>query len=116
MSVLLVSLPPDRLTEAQAAQIRAAAPDMRVVVTNDRAEIEAVMGEVEIVAGWISHELLRPAHKLRWFQEWGAGVDWIMRYPDIAAMDFVLTNVSGVHAIPKHWSAQNPSPQHRGSA
>jgi phosphoglycerate dehydrogenase-like enzyme len=100
MSVLLVSLPPDRLTEAQVAQIRAAAPDMRVVVTNDRAEIEAVMGEVEIVAGWISHELLRPAHKLRWFQEWGAGVDWVMRYPDVAAMDFVLTNVSGVHAIP----------------
>ncbi len=100
MSVLLVSLPPDRLTEAQAAQIRAAAPDMRVVVTDDRAEIEAVMGDVEILVGWISHELLRPAHKLRWFQEWGAGVDWLMRFPDVAAMDFVVTNVSGVHAIP----------------
>ncbi|MEZ4837306.1 MAG: D-2-hydroxyacid dehydrogenase [Caldilineaceae bacterium] len=29
----------------------------------------------------------------------GAGADWLMRHPE-AEMDFVLTNASGVHAIP----------------
>ncbi|HEU5097804.1 MAG TPA: D-2-hydroxyacid dehydrogenase, partial [Roseiflexaceae bacterium] len=37
---------------------------------------------------------------LRWLQEWGAGVDWLMRHPEAAELDFTLTNASGVHAIP----------------
>ncbi len=30
----------------------------------------------------------------------GAGADWLLRYPQAADRDFVLTNASGVHAIP----------------
>ncbi|HSS76404.1 MAG TPA: D-2-hydroxyacid dehydrogenase, partial [Thermoanaerobaculia bacterium] len=31
---------------------------------------------------------------------WGAGVDWLLRHPELAELDFTLTNASGVHAIP----------------
>jgi phosphoglycerate dehydrogenase-like enzyme len=100
MSVLLVGLPPERLNEAQIAQVRAAAPGMRVEVTRDRAAIERLLDEIEIAAGWFPHELIARAPKLRWLQEWGAGVDWLLRHPEVAELDFVLTNASGVHAIP----------------
>src|SRR5207244_3419983 len=100
MSILLVSLPADRLSEAQVAQVRDAAPNMRVEVTRDRAAIAAMLGEVEIAVGWLPHDLLAQAGKLRWLQEWGAGVDWLLRHPEVAELDFVLTNASGVHAIP----------------
>jgi phosphoglycerate dehydrogenase-like enzyme len=99
MSILLISLPTDRLSEAQIARIQAAAPDMRVVVAYDLAQIETMLDKVEVAAGWFPHQLLARAGKLRWVQEWGAGVDWLMRQPDAAAQDFVLTNASGVHAI-----------------
>jgi phosphoglycerate dehydrogenase-like enzyme len=100
MSVLLVCLPADRLSEADAARVRAAAPDMRVVVTEERAAIEDLLDEVEIAAGWFPHDLIAQAHNLRWLQQWGAGVDWLLRQPEAAQLDFVLTNASGVHAIP----------------
>jgi phosphoglycerate dehydrogenase-like enzyme len=100
MSILLVSLPANRLSDEQLAQIQTAAPDMRLVVSRDRAETETLLGDVEIAVGWLPHDLLPQARNLRWLQEWGAGVDWLMRYPDAAALNFVLTNASGVHAIP----------------
>ena len=40
------------------------------------------------------------APNLRWFQQWGAGADWLLRHPEAASRRFILTNVSGIHAIP----------------
>jgi phosphoglycerate dehydrogenase-like enzyme len=71
-----------------------------VVVTRDRAAIEALLDEIEIAAGWFPPELLGRAPRLRWVQQWGAGVDWLLRFPEAAEMPFLLTNASGVHAIP----------------
>ena len=30
----------------------------------------------------------------------GRRVDWLLRHPEVAELDFTLTNASGVHAIP----------------
>jgi phosphoglycerate dehydrogenase-like enzyme len=100
MSVLLACLSAERLPESQLAQLQAAAPDMRVVMTTERAEIEGLLDEVEIAVGSFPHDLLARAPRLRWVQEWGAGVDWLLRHPEVAELDFTLTNASGVHAIP----------------
>jgi D-2-hydroxyacid dehydrogenase (NADP+) len=99
MSVLLVCLSAERLPESERAQLQAAAPDMRVVITTDRAEIEGLLDEVEIGVSF-PHDLLARAPRLRWVQEWGAGVDWLLHQPEAAELDFTLTNASGVHAIP----------------
>src|SRR3954452_16854140 len=99
MSVLLVCLPAERLPDSQLAQIQAAAPDLHVVMTTERAEIAALLDQVEIAISF-PHDLLARAPRLRWVQEWGAGVDWLLSHPEIAELDFTLTNASGVHAIP----------------
>jgi phosphoglycerate dehydrogenase-like enzyme len=100
VKTILLGLEPNSLSEAQLAQIRALVPDMRLLVTRDRDEIERALDEIEIAAGRFPRDLLSRAHNLRWFQQWGAGADWLMRHPEAADLDFVLTNVSGVHAIP----------------
>jgi D-2-hydroxyacid dehydrogenase (NADP+) len=99
MSVLLVCLSAERVPAAQFAQLQAAAPDMRVVMTTERTAIEGLLDEIEIAVS-LPHDLLARAPRLRWVQEWGAGVDWLLRHPEVAELDFTLTNASGVHAIP----------------
>jgi phosphoglycerate dehydrogenase-like enzyme len=100
MTIILLGFEPDTLPEPQLAQVREIAPDMQVLVTRDRGEIEGVLDEIEIVACSFPCDLLPKAHNLRWFQQWQAGADWLLRYPEAVKLDFVLTNASGVHPIP----------------
>jgi phosphoglycerate dehydrogenase-like enzyme len=100
MRTILINLELDRLSEVQLEQIRAAAPDMHVLWTSDTGQIEAALEDIEIAVGGFPHQLLPRAHSLRWMQQWGAGADWLLRVPEAAKMDFVLTSASGVHAIP----------------
>lgn len=73
---------------------------MDVVVTRDREEIERRLPTIEIAVGGFPRDLVTSAPNLRWFQQWSAGADWLLQDPDAAARDFVLTNASGVHAVP----------------
>lgn len=100
MSIILLGFKPNDLIEAQVAKVRAAAPDMGVLISRERDEIDKVLGEIEIIAGSFPHELLPQASKLRWYQQWGAGADWLLRHPEAAELNFALTNASGVHSIP----------------
>jgi phosphoglycerate dehydrogenase-like enzyme len=100
MTTLLINLEPDRLTETQLALVRSAAPDMKVRMTRDLDEIEAMLKDVEIAVGGLPHNMFDRASNLRWLQQWGAGADWLLRTPEAVHHDFVLTSASGVHAIP----------------
>ena len=99
MKTLLFGANPDDLGPEQLDTIRSLVPDMHILVSEDKAEIEAVIADVEIAARRFPHGLLPKAQSLRWMQQWGAGADWLMRAPDAAGMDFILTNASGVHSI-----------------
>ena len=93
-----------RVTDAQLKAIRAAANGAEVVKIDGRDEWRARRAElapkVEVLAGVQSD--LDPAAmpRLRWMQTGGAGNDWLLRAPAIANSDIVLTNGSGVAAIP----------------
>jgi D-2-hydroxyacid dehydrogenase (NADP+) len=100
MPVLLLCFAPEDVDVAVLSEIQALVPTMRVVLTRDRAEIEALLHKVEIAVGDVPPDLVVQAPKLRWFQQWGAGADWLLRYPEAAQREFVLTNTSGVHAVP----------------
>lgn len=100
MRVLLLGLRPMNIRHEQVGQVRAAAAGYEVVQTLDPDEVEALLPEIEIVVGDFPREFLTRAPKLRWWQQWHAGVDWLMDYPEAVALDFTLTNVSGLHAIP----------------
>ncbi|MBN1219327.1 MAG: D-2-hydroxyacid dehydrogenase [Anaerolineae bacterium] len=98
--IVLLGFPADRLSETLLEQIRAMVPDKHVLVTDDRSEIEAVLDDIEIAVDRFPHDLIPKARNLRWLQQWGAGADWLLRYPEVADLDFILTNASGIHAIP----------------
>ncbi len=84
--------------------IREAAPEAELIVVPDREELErrwdAIIPKVEVVLGGLPRDRILEAPRLRWLQTTGAGVDWLLRYPQIAQSDLIITNASGVHAIP----------------
>ena len=100
MTTLLLGFAPDSLPAACVDQVRSLATPMRVEVTRDRAEIERLLPDIEIAVGRFPHDLIPKAPKLRWMQQWGAGADWLLKHPEAAEAPFVLTNASGVHAVP----------------
>lgn len=100
MSIFLIGLVENQLTAEQISELKALAPTMSFVYTDDRTHIAEVIADVEIIAGYVPRELTARAEKLKWYQQWGAGADWLANYPEVVEMDFTLTSASGVHAIP----------------
>lgn len=100
MSTLLVGFPEDHFSEEQQEAIREAAGGLEVVFTDDKDLIETRLDDIEIAVGSFPRDLIKRAPRLRWFQQWGAGADWLLKHPELAEKDFTLTNVSGVHAVP----------------
>lgn len=52
-----------------------------------------------MVCGHFAREWLPHCHRLRWIQFLGAGVEGSLS-PELLASDIILTNASGVHAVP----------------
>jgi D-2-hydroxyacid dehydrogenase (NADP+) len=100
MSIILLALEPDVLSSKQKEMIQKICSESKVVITENREEIEPLLGEIEVAAAHFPIQWIARAPKLRWYQQWGAGTDWLMRHPEIASLDFTLTNASGVHSIP----------------
>jgi phosphoglycerate dehydrogenase-like enzyme len=100
MPTIVVFINPEEMPPHKQDRIQELAPDMALLVTNDRPELEGVLHDVEILTGWFPHDLILEMPNLRWAQQWGAGANWLMRYPKAVEMDFILTNASGLHAVP----------------
>jgi phosphoglycerate dehydrogenase-like enzyme len=92
-----------RLTDEQYDRIQQSAPGWEVVKRNDESPLwKERLKEAEIVVGWnrtAAEEVLGPESKLRWVQNWGAGVDR-MPLGEFARLGVTVTNASGVHAFP----------------
>jgi phosphoglycerate dehydrogenase-like enzyme len=100
MKTILLTYKPEEIPAASLDQIRALFPDRALLVTEDHAQIETHLGEIEIAAGNFPHDLLLRAPHLAWYQQWGAGADWLLKTPEAAEKEWTLVNASGVHAIP----------------
>ena len=92
MRTILLSFEPGVLSAEQLAQVQAAAPDMRLLVTRDRDEVEAALDEIEIAAVGFPRDLLPKARNLRWFQQWVAGADWLLKHPFMETVTCLMTN------------------------
>ena len=99
MSTLLLGYQVGQISQDQVDQIRRLAPDMDLLITDDRSTIEAALEEIEIAARSFPNDLIARAPRLRWMQQWGAGADWLLRHPEAATSDVIVTSASGVHAI-----------------
>jgi phosphoglycerate dehydrogenase-like enzyme len=100
MRTIVLFLNQEYLPQQKLNRIKELAPNMDILITQDRVKVESVLADVEIISGWFPPDLVCKAHNLRWVQQWGAGADWLIRHPEAVEMDFVLTNASGIHAIP----------------
>ena len=100
MNKILLMLSEEQITGAQLQEIHSVAPDKKLLLSEDRAEIAQAAAEIEIASGWVPRDLINQFGNLRWLQQWGAGADWLIDHPEMALQDYILTNTSGLHAIP----------------
>ena len=99
MSVLLLGFSEDHFNDEQKAAIREAAGGLELFYATDT-DVEARLEEIEAAAGSFPRDLMARAANLKWYQQWGAGADWLLEHPELAEKDFILTNVSGIHETP----------------
>jgi phosphoglycerate dehydrogenase-like enzyme len=100
MKTILLAYKLEDIPPAYLERIRALYPDRDVVVTEDHVHMESLLDEIEIAAGAFPRDLLLRAPNLAWYQQWGAGADWLLKTPEAADKPWTLVNASGVHAIP----------------
>jgi phosphoglycerate dehydrogenase-like enzyme len=92
------------LGEKQISDIRKAAPGANVVVIRDEEEWNRRSGElgpkVDVFFGLRPGKWFDRMPNLRWAQQIGAGANWLLESPEFADSGVLLTNASGIHAIP----------------
>ena len=85
-----------KLAEPEAAQVRAASPDVVLVQAADRADLREKARDAEVILGVVDRETMLAAKNVRWVQTWAAGVESLpaalMEHP------CVLTNMQRVFA------------------
>ncbi|RME68443.1 MAG: hypothetical protein D6781_11000, partial [Verrucomicrobia bacterium] len=64
---------------------------LEVVYAESREAIEAVLDRVEVAVGDVPRDLVARAPRLKWYQQLGTGVDWLLRHPEAVERPFVLT-------------------------
>jgi D-2-hydroxyacid dehydrogenase (NADP+) len=90
-----------RMSPEQARPISETYPELKVILATERATVLREVADADVVyAGLFNAEVFKAARKLRWVQAHSAGVDRFCRIPDFVESPVVLTNTSGVHAIP----------------
>jgi phosphoglycerate dehydrogenase-like enzyme len=83
-----------------AERLRQRWPEMRIVRASGSEQLAAELPETDIFVGYsLRPEQLRMARHLKWLQCTAAGVAQLL-YPEFLQSGIVLTNASGVHAIP----------------
>jgi phosphoglycerate dehydrogenase-like enzyme len=88
--------PPAELAE----RVRQRWPEMRVVHLPRHEQLPPELPDTDIFVGYMLRpEQLRLARRLQWFHSVAAGVAQLL-YPEFIASGVVVTNASGVHAIP----------------
>jgi phosphoglycerate dehydrogenase-like enzyme len=65
-------------------------------LTPEEAEREIV--DADAIYGWPTAAMLERAKNLKWVQASSAGVDYLMRVPELVETDIVVTNTRGAHA------------------
>ncbi len=96
---MLIAVDEKTLPEGSIAKLEALAEGYDILISRDAGEIEERAADIEIAAGSFSRALLANMLRLEWFQQWGAGADWLRDYSQLRDKNFILTNASGVHPV-----------------
>jgi phosphoglycerate dehydrogenase-like enzyme len=96
--LILPGLTLPSVSEADRGRIREAAGPgaaVHVVPEGDAAAAEAIVGDVDVVLGFVSRRLFARAARLRWVHAIASGVDAFL-YPEFVASGVVLTSEKGL--------------------
>jgi phosphoglycerate dehydrogenase-like enzyme len=91
-----------KLSDAHIELIGRAAPELELIIAEGSESWQSHLADAEVVIGWhhlAAERCLQEGTKLRWIQNWGAGVNHFP-FELLAERGIVLTNTSGVHAFP----------------
>lgn len=92
----------EQITDEYAAKINAVAPGWEIVKAWHSSNTAMLVKEAEILVGWnneAAKQCLYDGTPLRWVHTWSAGVNGLP-FADFKKYNILLTNSSGVHAIP----------------
>ncbi len=91
--VVITSLGPafSRIGERELAEFRAAAPNVQIVVAEDKDKMLGEVADADGILGTINPEIFKAAKKLKWIQVQSAGVEGIL-FPELKNSQVVLTN------------------------
>ena len=98
--IIHLGIDPKNYPDNAVDQVRSRAGDREVLVTTDREEIAQRVDSIEISLARFPHDLFAKAGNLQWYQQIGAGADWLEGHAEARELPFTLTSASGVHSIP----------------
>jgi phosphoglycerate dehydrogenase-like enzyme len=99
MSTIAIGLEKSIVSPDILKHIETLCPDHKVLISNDKAEFENHLDDIEIAVANMLRPMLKDMPNLRWYQQWGAGADWLQTDPKMQANDIIITNASGVHPV-----------------
>lgn len=92
------------MNEQNLDRIRKAAPDSNIILMKNKEDWLRQKPEfadrINVVFGLRPFLWHKEMPNLVWCQQTGAGANWLLDMPDVVESDLILTNASGVHAIP----------------
>jgi phosphoglycerate dehydrogenase-like enzyme len=95
---VLLALDAAAVTREHIERIAALLPGREILVGTDADLAGRDHEGVDIVVGSMPPARLLALPRLRWYQQWAAGADWLADWPEAAERDFVLTSASGIAA------------------
>lgn len=99
MPTLALALNESILSSDILDRIKSLSPNYDLLISRDSDELKSKLADIEIAVGNFPQALLKDAPKLRWFQQWGAGADWLQKQPELQSKELIITNASGVHPV-----------------
>jgi D-2-hydroxyacid dehydrogenase (NADP+) len=98
LGAILLAFDPSAVKAEHTERIAELAPGREILVGTDPALVQRWRDRIEIVAGWFAPDRLLDLPNLVWFQQWNAGADWLVDWPQAVEREFVMTSASGVAA------------------
>jgi phosphoglycerate dehydrogenase-like enzyme len=86
-----------RVPEGARERIREAGDGRDVTIVSRSRELEGALDGVEILFGDVPFGMLPRMPRLAWVQLWSAGADQLQKHPEVKALPFLLTSMSGIH-------------------
>jgi phosphoglycerate dehydrogenase-like enzyme len=93
LKVIIPTTNPDQLTELQAA-----APEAELVQCQNEDEVLERVIDADATYGFITPRVIRAGKSLRWVQQPSAGVEHLMKIPDLVQRHIILTNMQRAYA------------------